>query len=61
MFYRRIEKLFDFSEGNDFVELRNDLRPFHAEDCAVQKYVFAPGQFRVKAGSNFQQARHSRA
>ena len=36
-----------------------DFRAAHAEDGAVEKDVFAPGQFRMKAGADFEQAGHA--
>ena len=36
--------------------LRVDLALAHAEDCAAEEGVFAAGQFRVKAGADFEQA-----
>ena len=35
------------------LELGPDLRLFHTEDDAVEKNVFATGQFGVEAGTNF--------
>src|SRR5205823_1270262 len=58
-FHRRVEELVDLSEGDDFLEFASDLRPAHAEDCAVQEDVLASGQLRMKAGAYFEQARHT--
>src|SRR5262245_13671960 len=49
------QELFHFRKRNDFVKLAFDfLRP-HSQDSAIQEYVLAPGQVRMKTGSNFQQ------
>ena len=54
----RIEELFDFGERNDFIELTLNLEPGHAEDRAVQKDVFAAGEFGMKASAHFEEAGH---
>ena len=54
---RRIEKLLDLGKGDDLVKLAHDLGAGHAEDRAVEKDVLAAGQFRMKAGADFEQAR----
>ena len=59
MFDRRIEKPLDLGKSDDLVELLADLRPRHAEDRAVEIDILAAGQFRVKAGADFQQAGHA--
>ena len=43
-------------EALDFVEFADDFRFAHAEDRAADETVFAAGQFRVKAGADFEQA-----
>ena len=53
---RRVEKFLDLGEGDDLVELPFDLGAAHAEDGAVEKDVFAAGQFGMKAGADFEQA-----
>ena len=55
--YRRIQEAFDFGKGDDFVEFPDYLGPGHAEYCPVQEHILPACQFRMKAGSNFQQAR----
>src|SRR4051812_7676697 len=54
--HRRIEKSFNFSEGNDLVKLPPDLPPRHAENRPVQKNVLAPGQLGMKTGAHLEQA-----
>ena len=54
--HRGVQEFLHLGKGDDFIELAFDLGPFHSEDRAVQVNVFAPGQFRVKAGSDLQQA-----
>ena len=56
---RCVQELFDLGKGDDFVELAFDLSPAHAQDGAIQEDVFAPGQFRVEAGADLQQAGHA--
>ena len=58
-FDRCIEEFFDFREGDNFIELPADLGFAHAENGAVQKNIFAPGQFRMKSGADLKQARNS--
>src|SRR2546421_5694550 len=53
-FHRRIEELVNLSKGNDLVELALNFDASHAEDSAIEKNVFAPGQFRMKTCSNFE-------
>src|SRR5437868_3279803 len=55
----RVEKLLDLGKSDDLVELLRDLAPVHAEDRAVQKNVLASGELRVKAGPDFEKARHT--
>ena len=52
----RIEKLLDFGESDDFVELPFDFAAAHAEDGAVEKNIFPAGQFGMKTGADFEQA-----
>ena len=54
---RRVEELLHLGEGHDLVEFSSNLAPGHAEDGAVEKDVLAAGQFRMKAGADFKQAR----
>ena len=57
MLDRRVEKLFDFGKVNDLIELPADLPLRHAEDRAVEEDVFASSEFRMKAGTDLEQAR----
>src|SRR3989344_4181829 len=50
-----IQKLFNFSECNYFIEFFLDLSLAHAKDGAVKEYVFPSGEFRMKARADFQQ------
>jgi hypothetical protein len=52
---RRIDERLDFGEGDDRVELPQDLLAGHAENRAVQQHVFTAGQVGVKAGSHLEQ------
>ena len=38
--------------------LRAVSRAAHAEDRAIQEYIFATGKFRMKAGADFKQTAH---
>ena len=53
---RRVDELLDAGEVDDLVELPRDLAALHAEDRAVQEDVLAPGQLRVEAGADLEQA-----
>ena len=57
--HRRVDELLELGERDDRVELADDLRAEHAEDGAVQEHVFPAGQLGMKAGADFQQARHA--
>jgi hypothetical protein len=57
MLDRGIEKFFDFGKCDDFIEPALDLIPGHAENCTVKKSVFSPGEFGMKSGADFEQAR----
>ncbi len=48
--------LLDFGEGDDLVELADDLGALHAEDGAVEVDVLAAGELGMKAGADFEQA-----
>ena len=54
MFDRRVEKFFDFRKCHDLVELAFDFRLAHSENRAVEKNIFAPGQFGVKTRPDFE-------
>ena len=53
---RRVEKSLDLGKGDDLVEFAADFGAGHAEDRAIQKDVFAPGQLGMKPGADFEQA-----
>ena len=59
MFDRRVQKFFDFGKRHDLVKLAFDFGLAHSENRAVEKNIFAPGQFGVKARSDFEQTRHA--
>src|ERR1017187_1758575 len=54
-FHRSIQKSLDVSKGNNLVEARANLSAAHSQNRAVEENVFAPGQFRMKSGADFQQ------
>src|SRR5688572_22121832 len=47
--HRRIYKLFNVREGDDLIKLAFNLNFTHAENCTIEKDVFAAGQFGMKA------------
>jgi len=53
MLHRRIDELFHFGKGDDFVELAGDLLSFHPQDGAAHEDVVAAGQFGMEAGAHF--------
>src|SRR5215469_11610087 len=53
---RRVEKFLDLREGDNLIKFTADFRAGHAEDRAIQVDILAPGQFRMKAGADLQQA-----
>ena len=54
-FHWRVDEIRDFREIDVGFELSRHLRPAHAEDRAIEKYVLAPGQFLMKPRSDFEQ------
>src|SRR5579885_2869087 len=50
-----IDELFEFGEGDDFVELGGDFAAGHAEDGAGEEGVFAAGEFRMEACADFEE------
>src|SRR6266508_4754506 len=52
MFDRSFEKLLSAREINDFIKLRVDLAPAHAQDRAVQINILTASEVRMKAGAN---------
>src|SRR4051794_38605190 len=59
MLYGGIQELLDLREGDNFVHFTENLALPHAEYGAVQKNVLATAEFRVKAGSHFEQGPNS--
>src|SRR3989344_2081618 len=55
MLYRRLDKFFNFREGDNNVKFVVDLVFFHAQYRAIEVDVFPPSQFGVKSRSDFQQ------
>lgn len=51
-----VEEFFDFGKGDDLIQFADDFGFVHAQDGAVEEDVFAPGEFGVKAGADFEQA-----
>jgi hypothetical protein len=56
---RRVQKRLRLRKCDNGIELSVNLFAAHAEDCAVQVYIFSAGQFRMKTGSDLQEACHS--
>jgi hypothetical protein len=59
--HRGVQECADFGKRHDLIELALDLDLLHPKNGAIQKHVFAPGQLRMKARSNLQQAGDSPA
>src|ERR1017187_1022495 len=59
MLHGRVEKLFQFGECDDLVELAVNLRVTHAEHRTVQVNVLPSRQFRMKTRADLQQAAHA--
>src|SRR5689334_16583410 len=53
---RCVDKLINFCERYNCIELLHNLLSSHSKNCAVQKNVFASRQFRVKTRADFQKA-----
>src|ERR1019366_8416114 len=51
-----IKKLLHLGKGDDLVKLSFDLGLAHTQNGAIQVDVLASGEFRVKAGANFEEA-----
>ena len=58
---RRVDEALDAGELHDLGELPGDLATLHAEHRAVQVDVLAPGQLRMEAGADLEQAAHAPA
>ena len=52
----RVHEALDPGELDDLVEALRDLAALHAEDRAVQVDVLAPGELRMEAGADLEQA-----
>ena len=50
-----VDKLFEFGEGDDFVELAGDFGFAHAEDGAGEESIFAAGKLGMEAGADFEE------
>ena len=51
----RIERIANFSEFDNARQLGRDLPVAHSHDRAVEKYVFTPGEIRLKTGADLNQ------
>src|SRR5438105_8800243 len=56
MFDSRFEKLLGARETYDFIKLRVDLAPAHAQDRSVEINILTASEIRMKAGANVEQA-----
>ncbi len=54
--YGRVDKFFEFGEGDDFVEFASDVALAHAEDSAGEKSVFAAAELGMETGAYFEEA-----
>ena len=52
----RIEKFLDVRKCDNFIKLPFDLDPRHSQDGPIQENVFATREFRMKSGSDLQEA-----
>ena len=52
-FDRRIDKLFDFCEGDDLIEFVFDLSSPHAQDGAIKINVLATCELSMKSSAHF--------
>ena len=52
-----INEAVNLGEFHDLVHLFGNFCAAHAQDCAVEVYVFAAGELRMEASTHFQQAR----
>src|ERR1700737_489191 len=53
--HRSIEEFFDLRKTHDLVHFLRNFSTSHAEDGAAQENIFAPGEFRMKSSSYFQE------
>ena len=56
---RRIDKLTNFGELDDFLHFGIYFRTGHAEDCTVEVNIFTTGHFTMEAGAHFQHGSHT--
>jgi len=61
VFDGRIQKFLDTRKGDYLVKATNDFFPRHPHDRAVQKNVFAAGEFVMKTRSHLEQTGHAAA
>ncbi len=54
--YRSIDELSDFGKLHNLIKLGPNFSTAHPKNCPVEKNVLSPGEFRMKPGTNFQQA-----
>jgi hypothetical protein len=59
MLQRGIDKILNFSKGDNLIEFAADFLPAHAQDCAVQVGILAAGQLRMKTRAHFEETAHS--
>src|SRR5262249_34943909 len=57
MLYRGIQEFLDFGEGHDLVKFLSNFALRHPKDGAIEEDILAPGQLRVKASADLQEAR----
>ena len=57
----RMDELLELGEGDDGVELADDLRAKHAEDRPVEEDVLPARQIRMEAGADLEEARDAAA
>src|SRR5208283_5284925 len=54
--YGRVNEFFQLRESHDFIEFARDFALAHSQNCTAQISVLPPGEFRMKAGADFEQA-----
>ena len=54
-----VDELFDFGKADDLVKTPDDVFAAHPQDRAIQKDIFATGQFGMKTSSHFEQTAYS--
>src|ERR1700733_568259 len=53
--YRRVNKLFEFGERDNFIEFTDDLALAHAKNRTRQKGIFSAGKLGMEAGADFEE------